>query len=175
MAFVPSNYRRFLLILVELFIILKIYDVAKESINMQLSTYLVLLFIFLWVFNIILSKIELGKGIPDTLIFRILPRMLFSSDWFGIGVGAAILAGFYFSKFIGSLFLVFCFIVFLGIAAFRLVMNRENILRHSWGLLLLGFVFGVAIGNRFTSNVFIVAVFLIGGLVLYITTTPGEI
>lgn len=175
MAYVPNYYRRFAIILVELFVILKIYDVTREKIGLPFDLYLVILFIMLWVFNIFLSKIDLGKSVQDSMIYKILPRMLFSSDWFGIGTGAAILGGFFLSKSLGSAFLVYLVIAFFGIFAYLLIIQRKNILRHSWGLVILGFVFGVAIGNKFTNNIFIVGIFVLGGVLLYITTSPGEI
>ena len=175
MAFVPSNWRRFLIILVELFVLLKIYDVAKDKIGLPLNVYLVIVFIFFWIFNFFLAKIEFGRGVDDTLVYKLLPRMIFSSDWFGIGVAAAIVAGFFFSKLLGSAFLVYLFILFFAIFAFMLIRKRKNILRHSWGLVMLGFVFGVGIGSRFASKPFVLVFFLICGFVLYITSSPGEI
>jgi len=175
MAFVPSNWRRFLIILVELFVILKIYDVAKEKIGLSLNAYLVIVFILFWILNFFLSKIEFHKGVDETIFFNIMPRMIFSSDWFGIGVAAAIIAGFFFSKLLGSAFLVYLLIAFFLIFAYILIQHRKNILRQSWGLIVLGFLFGVGIGNRFTNTGFIVAVFLICGFVLYMTSSPGEV
>lgn len=176
MAFVPSNWRRFLIILVELFVILKIYDVAKDKIGLSLNLYLIILFIFFWIFNFFLSKIEFGRGVDDTLVYKLLPRMIFSSDWFGIGIAAAILAGFFFSKLLGSAFLVVLVVLFLGIFAYMIIRNRKNILRHSWGLVLLGFIFGVGIGNRFlTDGLFVIAFFLICGFILYMSSSPGEV
>ena len=175
MAYVPGNWRRFLIILVELFIILKLYDILKEGIGISFNVYLVIVFVLFWLMNIVLSKIEFHKGVQDTLLFKVMPRMIFNSDWFGIGAAAAIIAGFFFSKLLGSAFIVYLAIALFAIFSYALIYRRMNIFRHSRGLIILGFLFGIAIGNRFTNTVFVVAAFLICGFVLYMTTTPGEI
>ncbi len=171
----PPRARRVLIIFVELFLILNLYLLLRDTIALSFSAFLLIAFVLFWFLNFFLSHIQFGPSVQETLFFKMLPRMQFSSDLFGILIALAIVFGFFFAKLLGSAFLVYLIIVLLGVFAVRLIYFRKNLLRTSWGLAVVGFLFGIAIGNRYANDLIILILFLIGGLFLYLGHHPGEI
>ena len=175
MSFKPTRPRRFLIILVELFLILQLYQLLRDTLGLPFNVFLLVFFVFFWFFNYFLAKIQVAGGNQSTIIFKILPRMQFSSDLFGVLIAFAIVLGFFAAQALGSAFMVYVLIVLVGAFAVRLLYFKRNLLRSSWGLSLLGFCFGVAIGNHYVNHVVLVILFLIGGLFLYLSHQPGEL
>jgi hypothetical protein len=174
MAF-PGKYRQFAIIVIELFIVLKLYDWLHESMGISPGLFFVIGFVFFWLINWFLAKIQFGMPIQNTLIEKMTPRMSFSSEWFGIGIAASVILAFFVSKLIQSAFLVWIIILFLLIFAVRLIVRRDNPLHHSYGLLTLAFIFGLAFGNDYTNKTFLVVVFIIAMFVMYLTRETGEV
>lgn len=176
MAKPRSKYRQFIIIVLELFIALKAYQILKQyGISMRL--FFVIAFVLYWVLNWIFAKLELTRGLDNTIVFKILPRTSFSNDWFGILIAVSVFLGFGFGEFLGaygSLVLLALVAGFLGYFAYRFIFDYDNMLKHSWGLVMLGFIIGMSFGYPFTNGVIIVAIFLVGYLVMYLSQDPGE-
>jgi len=163
------QHRRFLIILAEFFIVLKLYSLWNETTGFDAGFFFVLAFIGFWVFNWVLGKLLLGPNPQETIMFKFMPRMAFSNDWFGILVAGSIIFGFFFSKLIGSAFVAYLIIMICILYAYKLVKDKKNILKHSYGLVLLGFIFGMAFGNHYTSNIVVVLIFLIAMVFMYLS------
>ena len=169
-----SKHRQFFIILVQLFIALQVFKLLHATLGISVQLYFLLMFIGFWVLNHLFSKIELARGLDDTLLFKIAPRTTFTNDWFGILTALAIVAGFFFSLRLPSFFLIIAIIAILGYFSYRLIFKFENLLRHSWGLVLLGFIIGMAIGNPFANTPVVIGVFIVAYLVMYVSQLPGE-
>lgn len=168
----PPKKTQFFIILFELFIVLKLYDVWQEQTGLDVGLFFVLAFILFWLLNWILGRLLLGPNPQETVIFKILPRMSFSNEWFGILVAIAIVVGYFISKAIGSAVVAYLIIILVSIYAYKLIKDRKNLLRHSYGLVLLGFVFGLAFGNDYTSNLFVVLIFIMAMVFMYLSAEP---
>lgn len=171
-----SKYRQFVIIVLELFIALKVYQLVEQY-DISMRLFFVIAFVMYWVLNWIFAKLELTRGLDNTLVFKVLPRTSYDNDWFGILSAAAVFIGFGFGEFLGmygSLVLLILITAFLSYFVYRFVFNYDNILKHSWGLVLLGFVIGMAFGYPFTNGLIIVVIFLLSYVVMYLSQDPGE-
>ncbi|MFH1408645.1 MAG: hypothetical protein ABIH34_01950 [Nanoarchaeota archaeon] len=167
-------WRKFIFLLVQLFLILKLYAWWQSTTGLGLGLYLVVIFILFWIGNSLLGRLELGPTIPHTLIFRLSPKFSFTDNWFGFLVVICIALGFFLSRaLVGSAFLTW-FIVLLGIVLVWKLFGKgsdENRLRC---LLGVAFIFGIGIGGRYTSNAAIVVFFIIASIMLYFLAPPGS-
>ncbi|MFH1591337.1 MAG: hypothetical protein ABIC95_05425 [archaeon] len=171
----PGKYRRFFIILFELFIVLMLYKMLHERTGLSFGLFFVLLFVLFWLINWLIGALTLGKNIQETLILKMFPRAQFSNDWFGVLTAAAILGGFFIGLLMPTVLVVLLLMALFGYYAYRLTMDRHNILRHSWGMVALGFFFGLLFGTDASSLPFVIVVFVVGFVAMYLSTAPDEL
>ncbi|NOZ81156.1 MAG: hypothetical protein GXP63_05800 [DPANN group archaeon] len=165
----PTHRTQFIIILVELFFVLKLYDLWEEGTGLDTGLFFVLAFILFWLLNWIVGKLFLGPDPQETLMFKVLPRMTFSNDWFGILIAISIIFGYGIARLIGSAAVAYLIIFLIAGYAYHLIKQKKNILKHSYGLVVLGLVFGIAFGNRYTSKTVIVVIFIVAMLFMYLS------
>jgi len=171
--------KKFFVIIFELAIILKLYDWLARTTGLSIGSYLFLCFILFWILNYLLGKLSLARPVSSTLFFKILPRMAFTNEWFGVFVLIAVSVGFFLSKFllrlpIGGKFLTFLMVLAGAITAYKIFTNKKISMNQDKSLWVAGFVFGIAIGTEFTSNWFIITIFVLGSIFLYLLSEPEE-
>jgi len=166
------DYRRFFVIVFELFIILKLYDWLNTTIGLSFEAFLVLGFAFFWLLNYFVSKVELGREVPDTILCKLFPQMRFSSEWTSIFIASSIVVGFFLSRLIlGSAFLVYIIVFMLALVVAKLF-SEKSAKEKSYTLLILAFMFGLIMGNKYSNHVVVIAVFVIGYVIMYLTSQP---
>jgi len=167
--------KQFFVIIFELFIILKLYEWWDNNTNLSLGAYLLVIFILFWILNYLLGKLTLTRPIQSTMMFKIVPRASFTKEWFGIIVLAVVCAGFFLSRaLVGSKFLTYLLVLIGALAAYKVYVSKNIPIHHDITLWIVGFIFGIAIGSRFTSGWFIITIFVLGHIFLYFLSEPGE-
>ncbi len=170
----PSKYRRFFIILFELFLVLKLYEAWHRYTGLDIGSFFMLAFVFFWLLNWLLGNAQLTRAWQSTIISKIFPRFKFSNDWFGILVAGAIVSGFFVAQWLSNDFASGLLIIALGYVAYRLKMKKKSLIKHSWGVVVLGTIFGLAFGSSWTSIPVIITIFAIGHIAMYLSSQPGE-
>lgn len=170
-----SKIRKWWIIIAEFFFIIKIYDWFNQSIGMGPATYFVVAFIIFWALNwLLFDKLFLTRSPASTLALKVSPRHTFTDDFFGIGTAISILFGFGLGKSIGNVGVIIAVILFVLVFAYRLIFSYDNILRQTWGLIVLGFIFGMSLATPISNNIIIIIIFALMHFILYISKDPGE-
>lgn len=170
-----SKIKKWWIIIAEFFFIVKFYDWFNEWTGMDPATYFIIAFIIFWGLNwLLFNKLFLTRSPASTLTFKVSPRHTFTDDFFGIGVAMAILFGFGLGKSIGSIAVIIALIIFVLVFAYRLIFSYDNILRQTWGLIVLGFIFGMSLATPLSNNVIVIFIFALMHFILYISKDPGE-
>lgn len=165
---------KFIVIVIELFVALSVYSAVKEYVSFRL--FFVIAFIMYWVLNYILSRLKFSRDISETLIYKVMPRAVFTNSWFGIMTGFAVVVGYLFGEFLdkySSLVMFILVLIFGGYFVYKFVFHYNNILKRAWGLVALGFLIGMSFGYPYAHNAFVIIVFLVGYLVMYLSHEPG--
>ncbi|MFH1849622.1 MAG: hypothetical protein ABH879_05535 [archaeon] len=169
--------KRFLVIVVEMYLVLKLYELVSAT-GLSMNVYLLILLLLIVLANYIGNKIELSGSIPRTIMFKVIPRLRFSSEAFSFAVGGAITAGFFFSRQLQSAFLTYLIIFALTVADGFLLYPRTqspgDVRKKSYGMVLLALIFGIFMGNRYSSSPIVVVIFLFANLCMYLASEPTE-
>lgn len=165
--------KKFMIIVFELFIVLKLYSVWHNLTGLSMGSYLIIVFILFWILNYWLGQIGLTRTVSSTFYFKLLPRMRFTNEWFGILLLAVVVTGFFLSQIIQWLVVKVIFALLCGYGAWHFMRNRDD-QQKDVGLLFLGAVFGLAIGSPLTNNATIVVIFILGNIFLYFLSVPNE-
>jgi len=166
-----DHLRRFFVIIFELFIVLKIYDIWRDKTNFPPLVFLVFLFIGFWIVNYILDKLSLGASWPTLVVAKVLTRTHFSEQWFGFFLFAAVVAGFFISKLFTSIF-IYSILFLVGLYFVYEFFQKKKY--NDYGYYLAGFLLGLAFGTKFTNHPFIIFIFLLGFVLTYFLVGPGE-
>lgn len=166
-----DHMRRFFVIIFELFIVLKIYDLWRDRIGLSLASYIIFVFILFWVLNLILSKLSLSASWQTNVVAKFWSRMKFSDDWFGFFLFFSVVFGFFLSKLFDNLFIYLLIFVVGIVIVYKLFSEKKY---KDYGLYISAFLLGIAFGTEFTNHPFIIFIFLLGFVLMYFLVGPGE-
>lgn len=170
-----SKVRQWWILIAEFFFIIKIYDWISGPSGFDPATYFIIAFILFWFLNyIFFYKWNISRSPASTLTFKYGGRSAFTDDFFGIGVAVAIIFGYGLGKAISNTGIIIFLIIFVIAFAYRLIFSYDNILKRTWGLIIMGFIFGMSLATPITNNIIVIVIFALMHFVMFLSKDPGE-
>jgi hypothetical protein len=166
-------WRKFIFLLVQLFLILKLYSWWQDKTGLGLGPFLIVAFIVFWTGLVIMSKLELAQSASRFIHYKVLSKFQFTNDWFGFLVVICACLGFFLSQaLVGSTVMTYLLVlvgVVLAIYFSRQKVDKMTLL----AFLCTAFVFGIGLGSKYSSNLLIIILFIVTEVILYFTTEIG--